>query len=111
MDMWEAATIGEGNRGTTWVKVFRIPGDHLIYENSSSYTVAGLLLNAELVIFKNTFAGKTMTESIDRGDDLDSLMLWLNGLLLCNVDPEVFMTKIDEARREAFEIGCMVKAS
>ena len=56
--MLDDVIIGEGNRGNSAILIGRIEGKHSISENSQSYWIRDIILDGEIVIFKDTKEGK-----------------------------------------------------
>jgi|JI10StandDraft_1071094.scaffolds.fasta_scaffold106940_3 hypothetical protein len=109
--MYHEVTIGQGDEGTTTIHVFDLPGTHNISQNSRCYRISDLIFGCDMTIFKNTPEGKLLTSMIERNVELYDVEKWLNATLLKNIDTDVLMRGIEEAKQEAFKRGRKDKAA
>lgn len=109
--MWNDVVIGKGEKGCSAMKVFAIPGEHSISQNSVSFWISGCLLGAGVTIFKNTADGKALQALIEAGTALDEIQEWLDCLVLRNLDPKKLRQLIERSNEEAFLEGKRAKAA
>lgn len=97
--------IGEGSYGCTAVRVFDIEGKHHISENNVSYWIHDVYLEMDMVIFKNTEEGKTLTNMIKAKNTLEQIIDFLIITLLKNADPQQIRVQIDKHYAKGFHNG------
>lgn len=108
--MHHKVTIGQGTEGTTTIHVFELTGKHSISQNSWCYRISELIFDFHMTIFKDTPEGWTLAGMIQRNEDRAAITIWLNIVLLRNIEPAVLLEAIEEERHRAFEAGRKDKA-
>lgn len=97
--------IGKGDYGCTAIVCFQIKGKHSISQNSVSYWIYNLVFNQEMIIFKDTVEGQTLTTMIVTNESLDNIMKYLNNLVLKHTSLDMIVYYIDSERERAYEKG------
>ena len=97
--------IGKGHYGCSAVVCFKIKGDHSISENRVSYWINDLIFNQRMKIFKDTKEGQILTTMIETNESLDSIMKYLNNLVLKNMSLDTILASIDYEKKCSFQDG------
>ncbi len=103
--MWDDVIIGKGRTSGSAIKVFKISGDHGISENRKEYWISELFLNCSMTISKDSDEGETLKTMIDREDTLESILDYLNRILLKFINQDKLRMRIDEAIKSAYQEG------
>lgn len=103
--MWDDVIIGDGHKGFSSRKVFKIDGDHGIAENSVSYWIDGCILGGGMTIFKDTDTGEDLKSKIDNKVPLKTIQNFLDDTFLSHAKPSVLKRLIKKSIKESFESG------
>jgi len=102
--MFDEIIIGEGNFGSSSIKVFNIDCDD-ISENGVSYWINDRELDISLKIMKNTSEGYNITSMITKKATRDDFSNYIRKIVLRNIDVETFNIKITNILNREFVKG------
>ena len=108
--MWDDVIIGAGNKGNSAGRVFAVPGEHSISENSVSYWISDVYLDLGMTIFKYTVEGKALTKMIQDKHPLEEINEFLESTLIRKISVDKLKPAIDRAVKDAFNRGLEAKA-
>lgn len=108
--MWDDVTIGTGHKGSSAYKVFAVPGEHSISENSVSYWISDVYLGLGMTIFKYTKEGEALTKMIQDKHPLEEINKFLEDLLIRKTGIDKLKAAIDRAIKNSFDAGREAKA-
>jgi hypothetical protein len=108
MSFWDDITIGSGNYGNTAISILDLRehgADGSISHNSVSYWISSAFLDTGLRIMKDTPEGQELKKMIDEKVSPKKIGAWLDKLIIAHLTPTKLRTKIEQAKKEAFEEG------
>jgi hypothetical protein len=108
--MFDDVVIGSGPQPCSAHLVDKIKGDHNISQNNVAYWVDGIL-GVGIQIYKNTEEGRRLTDMIDKEKRLQTIMGYINHLILRHVPAYKLEKRIKAALENSFEAGKEAKAA
>ena len=97
--------IGSGDKLCSSVNVFSINGNETIYSNFNCYSCHDLIFKSELIVFKHTKEGKKISNMISQNKDYETIIKYLNTLVLSKVKLNDVFDSLEEIKKEAYDKG------
>lgn len=108
--MWDDVSIGTGHKGSSAYRVFAVPGEHSISENTVSYWISDVYLGLGMTIFKYTKEGEALTKMIQDKQPMEEINEFLESTLIRKISVDKLKSAIDRAVKDAFNSGLEAKA-